>query len=64
MKLQLALDDITLAAALALGGDVRTYVDIIQDGTPFLKAGDTATDEQVWSLPQLLEGMEGQSSAQ
>ena len=35
-----------------------------QDGTPFLKAGDTATDEQVWSLPQLLEGMEGQSSAQ
>jgi len=35
-----------------------------QDGTPFLKAGDTATDEQVWSLPQLLHGMEGQSSAQ
>ena len=34
-----------------------------QDGTPFLKAGETATDEQVWSLPQLLQGMEGQSSA-
>ena len=38
MKLQLALDDITLAAALALVEDVRTYVDIIEVGTPFLYA--------------------------
>ncbi len=35
-----------------------------QDGTVFLKAGQTATDEQIWYLPQLLEGMQGQSSAQ
>ena len=29
----------------------------------FLKDGQEASDEQVWSLPQLLQGMEGQSSA-
>ncbi len=32
-----------------------------QDGTPFLKASETATDKQVWYLPQLLEGMKGDS---
>jgi simple sugar transport system substrate-binding protein len=32
-----------------------------QDGTPFLKAGETATDQQIWYLPQLLAGMEGPS---
>ena len=36
MKLQLALDDITLTAALALVEDVREYIDIIEVGTPFL----------------------------
>lgn len=34
-----------------------------QDGTPFLKAGEVATDQQVWYMKQLLEGMAGQSSA-
>ena len=34
-----------------------------QDGSVFLKEGQEAADEQVWSLPQLLQGMEGQSSA-
>ena len=34
-----------------------------QDGSAFLKDGETATDEQIWYLPQLLEGMEGLSSA-
>jgi len=34
-----------------------------QDGSVFLKDGQDATDEQVWALPQLLQGMEGQSSA-
>ena len=38
MKLQLALDDIPLAAALALVEDVRAYIDIIEVGTPFLYA--------------------------
>lgn len=32
-----------------------------QDGTAFLKAGETATDQQIWYLPQLMAGMEGPS---
>ena len=32
-----------------------------QDKSVFLKAGEKATDEQIWNLPQLLEGMEGAS---
>lgn len=34
-----------------------------QDGKPFLKKGETATDKQIWYMEQLLEGMSGQSSA-
>ena len=33
----------------------------LQDGSAYLKDGEVATDQQVWYLPQLLEGMEGQS---
>lgn len=33
----------------------------LQDGSVYLKDGEVATDFQVWYLPQLLEGMEGQS---
>jgi len=33
----------------------------LQDGTVYLKEGEVATDVQIWYLPQLLEGMEGQS---
>lgn len=33
----------------------------LQDGTPYLKDGEVATDFQIWYLPQLLEGIEGQS---
>ncbi|MBD1911734.1 BMP family ABC transporter substrate-binding protein [Leptolyngbya sp. PL-A3] len=33
-----------------------------QDGSVFLKDGETATDQQVWYMPQLLEGMEGPST--
>lgn len=33
----------------------------LQDGTVYLKDGETATDQQIWYLPQLLQGMEGQS---
>ncbi len=45
-------------------GDVGLFVGPLnyQDGTPFLKAGEKATDDQIWNLPQLLEGMEGASS--
>jgi simple sugar transport system substrate-binding protein len=32
-----------------------------QDGSTFLAEGETATDEQIWYLEQLLEGMEGRS---
>ncbi|QJB56672.1 BMP family ABC transporter substrate-binding protein [Pseudodesulfovibrio sp. zrk46] len=35
-----------------------------QDGTVFLKAGEKATDKQIWYMHQLLEGMEGLSSPQ
>jgi simple sugar transport system substrate-binding protein len=34
-----------------------------QDGSVFLKAGEIATDKQIWYMEQLLEGMLGQSSA-
>lgn len=33
-----------------------------QDGSVFLKKGETATDKQIWYLKQLLQGMAGQSS--
>ena len=33
----------------------------LQDGTAYLEDGETATTQQTWYLPQLLEGMEGQS---
>ena len=32
-----------------------------QDGTVFLEEGEVATDEEIWYMPQLLEGMEGLS---
>jgi simple sugar transport system substrate-binding protein len=34
-----------------------------QDGSTFVKAGQSASDKQVWYMEQLLEGIEGQSSA-
>jgi simple sugar transport system substrate-binding protein len=33
----------------------------LQDKTVYLKDGEAATDQQIWYLPQLLEGMDGQS---
>lgn len=41
---------------IALRGPIN-----LQDGTPYLAPGETATDQQIWYLPQLLEGMEGAS---
>ena len=32
-----------------------------QDGKPYLKEGETATDLQIWYFPKLLEGMEGKN---
>lgn len=34
---------------------------ILQDGTEYVAEGEVATLEQVWYMPQLLQGMEGQS---
>jgi simple sugar transport system substrate-binding protein len=33
----------------------------LQDGSEYLKDGEKATEQQIWYLPQLLEGMEGLS---
>jgi len=44
-------------------GEIRLFVGPLnyQDGTPYLEKGQVATDEQIWYLKQLLEGMEGPS---
>jgi simple sugar transport system substrate-binding protein len=34
----------------------------LQDGSEYVPAGEKATDEQIWRLPMLLEGMEGPSN--
>jgi simple sugar transport system substrate-binding protein len=35
-----------------------------QDGSPFLKAGQTASDKKLWQMDQLLNGMTGSSQAE
>ncbi|MBN1628147.1 MAG: BMP family ABC transporter substrate-binding protein [Thermoleophilia bacterium] len=51
-------------AALAGGLNLWTGPLNLQDGTAYLADGAVATDQEVWYLPQLLEGMEGQSVAE
>ena len=49
-------------AGLASGSiNVWTGPINLQDGTVYLAEGAVATDDQIWYLPQLLEGMEGPS---
>jgi simple sugar transport system substrate-binding protein len=48
-------------AELAGGLNLWTGPINLQDGSAFLADGQVATDQEVWYLPQLLEGMEGQS---
>lgn len=36
----------------------------LQDGTPYLADGEVATDFQIWYMPQLVQGMIGDSSAE
>ncbi len=52
----------TFIAGLA-DGSINLFVGPLnyQDGTPYLAAGEVATDEQIWYMHQLLEGMEGPS---
>ena len=44
-------------------GSINLFVGPLnyQDGTTFLADGEVATDEQIWYMQQLLEGMEGPS---
>ena len=51
-------------ADLAGGLNLWTGPINLQDGTVYLTDGQVATDQQVWYLPQLLQGMEGQSASQ
>ena len=51
----------TFIAALAGGLNLWTGPINLQDGTEYLADGQVATDQQVWYLPQLLQGMEGDS---
>jgi simple sugar transport system substrate-binding protein len=46
---------------LAGGLNLWTGPISLQDGTEYLASGTVATDQQVWYLPQLLKGMQGQS---
>ena len=50
-------------AELAGGLNLWTGPINLQDGTPLLADGVVADDKQVWYMPQLLEGMEGQSAS-
>jgi len=47
-------------------GSIELYTGPLnwQDGSPFLADGEVATDLQVWYAEQLLEGMDGASSAE
>jgi simple sugar transport system substrate-binding protein len=44
-------------------GSINLFVGPLnyQDGSTYLTAGQTATDEQIWYMPQLLQGMTGPS---
>jgi simple sugar transport system substrate-binding protein len=46
---------------LAKGLNLWTGALNLQDGSVYLKKGEKATEQQIWYLPQLLEGMTGQS---
>lgn len=50
------------AAELAGGLNLWTGPINLQDGSAYLADGEVASDQQIWYLPQLLEGMEGLSA--
>jgi simple sugar transport system substrate-binding protein len=64
----LAADDAAVLdefiAELAGGLNLWTGPINLQDGTAYLADGEVASDQQVWYLPQLLEGMEGLSASE
>jgi simple sugar transport system substrate-binding protein len=52
----------TFIAGMA-SGDINVWTGPInlQDGSEYVSAGTPATEQEIWYLPQLLEGMEGPS---
>ena len=50
-------------AELGKGLNLWTGPINLQDGSAYVQAGKAATDQQIWYLPQLLSGMQGQSVA-
>lgn len=58
--MQTSLDDFISKVG---SGDVNLWTGPLnlQDGTEYVADGETATGEQIWYLPQLIEGMEGPS---
>lgn len=61
----LSADNVTKVQAFisSLAGGLNLWTGPInlQDGTVYLKAGEVATDQQIWYAPQLLQGMNGKS---
>ncbi|WP_374688737.1 BMP family protein, partial [Promineifilum sp.] len=59
-EMQASLDE--FIAGLA-SGEINVWTGPInlQDGTAYIAEGAVATDDEIWYLPQLLEGMEGPS---
>jgi simple sugar transport system substrate-binding protein len=57
---QASLDEFISGLA---SGEINAWTGPInlQDGTEYIAAGEVATDEQIWYLEQLLEGMTGPS---
>lgn len=51
-------------AELAGGLNLWTGPINLQDGSAYLADGEVGTDQQVWYLPQLLDGMDGLSAAE
>jgi simple sugar transport system substrate-binding protein len=51
-------------AELAGGLNIWAGPITLQDGTVYVEEGEVASDQEIWYLPQLLEGMEGQSVSQ
>lgn len=59
-EMQASLDEFIAGMA---SGEINVWSGPInlQDGTEYIAEGATATDEEIWYLPQLLEGMVGPS---
>jgi len=51
-------------AELAGGLNLWTGPINLQDGSAYLAEGEVASDQQIWYLPQLLQGMEGLSASE